>query len=246
LSLPKTVSTECIESRRSFLKVVDQLYREKVETAEHRYMDSFTDQALKMLLAPSMRKAFDLSEEPEIIRDSYGRDKVGQSLLLARRLVEAGSRFVTAAGFHYNAWDTHGDNNKKHKEELTPALDRALSALLLDLEQRGLFESTIVVAMGEFGRTPHLNPNSGRDHWPHCWSLAIGGGGLRGGQIVGASDEQGAQVAERRISIGDVYATIYKALGIDWEKEYMTPVGRPVKIANSLEDRTGEPITELI
>jgi hypothetical protein len=226
--------------------VVDRLYREKVEYAEHGYVDSFTDQALKMLLTPSVRKAFDLTEEPEKIRDTYGRDRFGQSLLLARRLVEAGSRFVTAAGFHYNGWDTHSDNNKKHKDELTPALDRALSTLLVDLEQRGLLESTIVLVMGEFGRTPHLNPNSGRDHWPHCWSLAIGGGGLRGGQIIGASDERGAQVAERRVSTGDLFATIYKAFGINWEKEYMTPVGRPVKIANSLEDRTGEPMAELI
>ena len=100
--------------------------------------------------------------------------------------------------------------------------------------------------MGEFGRTPHLNPGNGRDHWPHCWSLVLGGGGLRGGQVVGASDERGAYVAERRVTMGDMFATVYKAFGIDFTKTYIHPIGRPVKIANSIEDKTGVPIQELI
>jgi uncharacterized protein (DUF1501 family) len=104
----------------------------------------------------------------------------------------------------------------------------------------------VVIAMGEFGRTPHLNPNFGRDHWPHCWSLVLGGGGIQGGKIIGASDDRGAYVAEHLTTMGDVFATIYKAFGIDWEKTYMSPIGRPIKIANSIEDKTGVPIPALV
>jgi uncharacterized protein (DUF1501 family) len=125
-------------------------------------------------------------------------------------------------------------------------LDRALSALLDDLEGRGLLESTVVAVMGEFGRTPHVNSFNGRDHWNHCWSVVLGGGGIKGGQVVGASDEKGAYVADRMVSLGDLYATVYKALGVDWTKTYNTPVGRPVYIANSTGDKVGEPIKALI
>ena len=125
-------------------------------------------------------------------------------------------------------------------------MDQTLSTLLEDLDQRGLLESTIVIAMGEFGRTPEINPINGRDHWPFCWSMVIGGGGIKGGQVIGASDEKGGFVAERPVAVGDVFATIYKAMGIDWTKEYMTPVGRPIKIANSFDDTTGQPLKELI
>ena len=109
-----------------------------------------------------------------------------------------------------------------------------------------MLESTVVIATGEFGRTPGINPKKGRDHWPHCWSLVVGGGGIRGGQIVGASDETGGYVAERPVYIGDLYATVYKAMGIDWTKTYMTPVGRPIYIANGFNDEPGVPIKELI
>jgi uncharacterized protein (DUF1501 family) len=115
-----------------------------------------------------------------------------------------------------------------------------------DLEERGLLESTLVIAMGEFGRTPVINSNLGRDHWPNCWSLALAGGGIKPGQVVGASDERGANVTERVVTMGDLYATIYQTLGIDWNKTYMSPIGRPVKIANSLDDRTGSPVKELL
>jgi hypothetical protein len=245
LSLPKSISTERIADRRSFLKVVDDLYRRRVESAEHASLDSFTEQALKMLLTPSVKEAFDLSKESDKTKEAYGSHRFGQSVLLARRLVEAGSRFVTAAGYKHIAWDTHGDNDRRLREDLTPPFDQAISALLEDLEQRGLLESTIVIAMGEFGRTLK-NPNHGRDHWPKCWSLAIGGGGIRGGQVVGASDAKGLYVADRQVTMGDLYATIYKAFGIDWEKTYMSPIGRPVKIANSIDDATGIPVHELV
>jgi uncharacterized protein (DUF1501 family) len=132
------------------------------------------------------------------------------------------------------------------RDKLAPPLDQALPALLQDLEKRGLLESTVIIVMGEFGQTPSVNPNKGRDHWPDCWSLLLEGGGIQGGQVIGASDERGAYVAERMASIGDIFAIIYKALGIDWTKTYMSPIGRPVYIANSLGDKVGEPIEELI
>jgi uncharacterized protein (DUF1501 family) len=209
-------------------------------------MDTFTRKAWEMLLAPDVQKAFDLSQESDRTKDAYGRDSVGQSLLLARRMIEAGTRFVTAAGYHGNSWDTHSDNDEGHRDKLTPPLDRGLSALIDDLVDRGLYDETIVIAMGEFGRTPSHNPNLGRDHWPQCWSLAIGGGGLNVGLAVGASDENAANVVEGKTSIGDLFATVYKAMGIDWTKQYMTPIGRPIKIANSFEDATGEPVRELV
>ena len=246
LSLPKGIAPAAVENRRAFLDIVDQGYRRKIESAEHANMDAFTQKAWEMLLAPEVQKAFDLSQESDKTKDAYGRDSVGQSLLLARRLVEAGTRFVTAAGYHGNSWDTHSNNDKGHRDRLTPPLDRGLSALIDDLVARGLYDETIVIAMGEFGRTPHVNPNLGRDHWPQCWSLALGGGGLETGLVVGASDENAAEVVERKTSIGDLFATVYKAMGIDWTKHYMTPIGRPIKIANSFEDATGEPVRELI
>jgi hypothetical protein len=246
LTLPKSVSEQAVHSRQEFLNIVDRRYRKLYRSAEHADMDAFTAQAWKMLLNPAVRNAFDLSKEPEKLRDRYGRDAIGQSALLARRLVEAGTRFVTAAGFHSNSWDTHAKNDEGHRDRLCPPLDRTLSVLLDDLKDRGLLGTTIVLAMGEFGRTPFVNPDLGRDHWPTCWSLAIGGGGIRGGQVIGASDENGAYVADRATSMGDLFATIYKAFGIDWTKEYDTPAGRPIKIANSLDDETGKPISELL
>ncbi len=246
MSLPKSLSEAAVDNRRAFREVIDKQYRARVESAEHARLDAFQKKAWEMLLAPGVRNAFDLSQENAKTRDGYGRDSVGQSLLLARRLVEAGTRFVTAAGYHSNSWDTHSDNDKGHRDRLTPPLDRGVSALIDDLVARGLYDETIVIVMGEFGRTPGINAGLGRDHWPRCWSLALGGGGLKTGLVVGKSDDQAANVLERKTSIGDLFATVYKAMGIDWTAEYMTPVGRPIKIANSFEDGTGEPVRELV
>jgi hypothetical protein len=246
LSLPKSVSQTAVEGRSAFLKAIDRRYRALNETAEHTNMDAFSAQAWKMILTPAVRDAFDLSRETEQMKERYGKDSVGQSVLLARRLVEAGSRFVTAAGYHSSSWDTHSDNDKGHRDRLAPTLDRSLTALVDDLDERGLLDSTLVIAMGEFGRTPMINPALGRDHWPNCWSLALAGAGIKSGQVVGASDERGYNVTDRVVTMGDLYATIYKTMGIDWTKEYMSPIGRPIKIANSLDDRTGEPVKELL
>ena len=254
LTLPKSITVERIEDRQSFLDVVAHQYRQKERMGERSVRDGFRDEALKMILSPTVKKAFDLSQESEKTREAYGWGGygLGQSALLARRLVEAGCRFVTAAGNYTDSgWDTHGkgsggENDPKIRSLLGPTLDHTLSTLLEDLEQRGLLESTIVIAMGEFGRTPEKNQINGRDHWPFCFSAALGGGGIRGGQVIGASDERAAYPAERPISAGDLFATLYKAFGIDWTKEYMTPVGRPIKIANAVNDKTGAPIEELI
>jgi uncharacterized protein (DUF1501 family) len=155
---------------------------------------------------------------------------------------------VTIDGFNSSTggdWDTHFRNDSDLRDRLAPPFDQALSALLEDLEVRGLWQSTIVLVMGEFGRTPTITPGAGRDHWPNCWSLALGGGGIQGGRIVGASDDQGAYVAERPVTIGDLFATLYKALGIDWTRTYLGPGNRPVYIANSLDDTLGQPVDEL-
>jgi Protein of unknown function (DUF1501) len=245
LNLPKSVSAEAINDRRTMLSIVDRHFRQKEELAEFAKLDAFQEQALKMLLDPRVKQAFDLSQESEKTKDQYGRHRVGQSVLLARRLVEAGCRFVTAAGYKHGQWDTHDNNEGRLRGTLAPLLDQSLSALMEDLKQRGLLESTVVLVTGEFGRTPVINPKGGRDHWPDCFSLLVGGGGIRGGCIVGASDKDGATVADRPVSIGDLYATIYKALGIDWTKTYMSPIARPVYIANGFEDTAGNPLKEL-
>src|SRR5262249_55282958 len=213
LSLPKTISADLVEDGRAMLKIVDRHLRRKEEAAEFIKMDKFQEQALHMILSPHVKKAFDLSQESERTKDTYGRHRVGQSVLLARRLVEAGCRFVTAAGYKAGQWDTHAATEKHLRDELAPVLDQSLSALLEDLDQRGLLQSTVVLVTGEFGRTPVVNPNGGRDHWPDCWSLLLGGGGIQGGQIIGASDKEGAYVADTPVSLGDLYATVYKALG---------------------------------
>jgi len=246
LALPKSLTLDRITNRRAFGDIVDKYYREKVEALEFAKLDTYTEQAWNMILTPSVREAFDLSKESEKTREAYGLDGVGRSMLLARRLVEAGSRFVTAAGYSTQQWDAHTNNDQAHRDILVPKLDRSLSTLLEDLEQRGMLESTLVIIMGEFGRTPDISPNLGRDHWPECWSMALAGGGIRGGQVIGESDERGAYVADRMITIGDLYATVYKTLGIDWEKEYMHPIGRPIKISNSIAGAQGYPIKELV
>ena len=246
LALPKSITPVALAERQELLQIVDQTFRRKVHEVEFANLDTLHQQAWKMILAPEVREAFDLSKEPAKLRDAYGRTDFGQSCLLARRLVEAGSRFITAGGYRTQAWDTHGNNDNKLRDELAPTFDQTFSELLDDLKQRGLLESTVVIALGEFGRTPDINANGGRDHWPECWSAVIGGGGIEGGQVIGASDARGAYVAERPTSVGDLFATVYKAFGIDWTKEYMHPVGRPLKIANSFNDETGNPIAELI
>lgn len=191
------------------------------------------------------RKAFELEQEPAELRDAYGRNRFGQGCLLARRLVERGVAFVevTLAGSPGNVagWDTHVDNFAQVKS-LSETLDPAWSTLMKDLRDRGLLENTLVVWMGEFGRTPKINHNAGRDHFPVAWSVALGGAGIKGGQAIGSTGDDGMTVTDRQVSVADFYATLCAALGIDPRKENISPEGRPI----SLVDRDGEPIKELV
>jgi hypothetical protein len=197
------------------------------------------------LMKTEARKAFDLEEEKDSVRDAYGRNLFGQGCLLARRLVERGVPFVevTHGGINGGAfgWDTHG-NNFNAVKGLCGVLDPAWAMLMSDLKERGLLNSTLIVWMGEFGRTPKLNPQRGRDHWPNSWSTVLAGGGIKGGQAVGKTSRDGTTVEERPVSVPDFIATIVKALGIDPEKQNNSNVGRPIRIA----DKAAKPIKEVL
>jgi hypothetical protein len=202
------------------------------ELEEH---GSVYGKAERLALSEKLR-AFDLDEEPEKLRDAYGRGSFGQGCLLARRLVEAGVTFVEVAS---NGWDTHQDNFERTKA-LAGGVDGGFAQLVLDLADRGLLERTLVVWMGEFGRTPRINPQSGRDHYPRCFTVALAGGGVRGGQVVGASSADGTAVKDRPVSVPDFLASVYRSLRIDSHAENHSPLGRPVKVVDG-----GEPLREL-
>jgi uncharacterized protein (DUF1501 family) len=190
------------------------------------------------LLARQTRAAFDLTREPDAVRAAYGKSTFGQSCLLARRLVESGVRLVTVnmfdTVFHRVTWDCHGfapfSTLDDYARELNPSLDQTLSALLDDLDQRGLLETTLVVAAGEFGRTPKLNASGGRDHWPGVWSALLAGGGIRGGQAIGASDAHASEPADRPVAPADLLATIYQSLGIDPSLAITAPTGESLAL----------------
>jgi len=184
-------------------------------------------QTARMILSPQMR-AFNLEEEPEPLRSSYGKTPFGQGCLLARRLVQAGVTFVEVRS---NGWDTHQQNHER-VGKLAGVVDPAFATLILDLKRHGLLERTLVVWMGEFGRTPKINPNAGRDHFPKVFNVALAGGGIKGGQVIGRSNADGTEVKDRPVSVPDLLASICHALKVDPTKETMTPIGRPIKIVD--------------
>ena len=205
------------------------------------------EQAFRLVTSKETRAAFDLEAEPRAVRDRYGRKSIGQSCLLARRLVERGVPFVTV---NNTGWDTHQDLVTRLKDGyagarkpvgLIPSLDLAFSALVEDLKARGLLEQTLIVVMGEFGRTPKLNTAGGRDHWPRVFSVAMAGAGIPGGQVIGSSDDVGESPRDRPITPADLAATIYTLLGIDPDHTLYTRDGRPVKLSHG-----GIPVTELL
>ncbi|HEV7402073.1 MAG TPA: DUF1501 domain-containing protein [Chthoniobacteraceae bacterium] len=203
-------------------------------------LDVFNAQAASILKSGKAAAAFDLTKEPDAVRERYGRHSWGQSHLLARRLVEAGTRFVTTVNGPSIHWDTHLDNFNKLKNSLVPPMEQSYTALLDDLHERGLLETTLVVWMGEFGRTPKINKDAGRDHWPGCYSVLLAGGGIRGGQVYGASDNIGALPADKPVTPADIHATIYAALGYDVRDiSYQSADGRPIPLTE------GSPIGEL-
>ncbi|MBI3863179.1 MAG: DUF1501 domain-containing protein [Planctomycetia bacterium] len=196
-------------------------------------LDVFRNRAASMVLSGGAARAFDLSQEPDAVRDRYGRHQWGQSHLLARRLVEAGVPFVSTVNGRSIIWDTHKDNFGYLKNTLVPPMERAYVALLDDLAERGLLDSTLVIWMGDFGRTPAINKDAGRDHWPQCYSMVLAGGGIRGGQLIGESDSTGAYPRLRPIRPADVHATVFTALGYDPHTiTYPTVDGRPTFLSD--------------
>jgi hypothetical protein len=225
-----------LDRRQTLRAAVDGLAGQVVADDQLRTLDEFQRRAVDLILSPEARRAFDIRHEDPRLRDRYGRTTLGQSCLLARRLVESGVRFVTV---NSGGWDHHAKIFDSLDRRL-PELDLALSALLDDLGSRGLLESTLVVAFGEFGRSPKVNKDAGRDHWGHVASLVWAGGGVAPGRVVGLSDDQGAFVTDRPVRPADVAWTIYRALGVDPTRHLVTPVNRPVAILDE-----GAPIDEL-
>lgn len=229
---------ERFRHRRDLLAEVDGR-RHDLEKAA-RGFDEYYERAFHLVTAPAARRAFDLAQEPEKVRARYGRSAFGQGLLLARRLVEAGVSLVTVNWARDDAyWDTHKDNFQDLKTKLLPPFDLGFSALLEDLDQRGLLEETLVVCLGEFGRTPRINAQAGRDHWAACNSVVLAGGGVRGGRVLGASDRIAAYPTTPPVSPDDLAATVYQALGISPHTEIRDRLGRPLALA------TGKPLEEL-
>lgn len=240
LNLPMGIDWTRVDHRRSLLALVDDKFRRLDTTGIIESMDSYYQTAFQLMQSEKAKKAFRIDEEPEVLRDKYGRTSLGQGSLLARRLIEAGARFVTVSrGF--NTWDHHKDIFPLLKNDFLPELDRAFSSLLEDLHQRGMLDSTLVIVTGEFGRTPEVNAMGGRDHWPNVFSLVMAGAGITGGRVWGSSDEKGMFVKDNPVQVADLIATIYKKLGIDYEKEYQSNIGRPVKLTDN-----GKPLDFLL
>lgn len=226
LSIPESLPPRALERRKTLLQAVDTLAARVRGDDQMATYDEFQRRAAEMVLSPEAQAAFDMEKEDATLRDAYGRHEFGQSCLLARRLVERGVRFVT---INSGGWDHH-EKIWDGLERMVPQFDSGFSTLLSDLSQRGLLDDTLVVAMGEFGRTPKVNDKAGRDHWGHAASMLFAGAGVRGGTIVGKTDKDGAFVTDRPVSPADVCYTIYSALGINPRKEILTPEGRPVEI----------------
>ncbi len=264
LSLPAGQAATSLDDRRRLLASLQGMALSDAQSPTARRWQLFSEKAFQLLGTESLRQALDLSNEPPQIRERYGfgptpvsmgegggggngaemgfaRHMRGQNLLLARRLVEAGIPFVNVFDFRQQGqnWDAHFKNFNQHKTHLLPLADQSLSALIEDLDERGLLESTLVVAMGEFGRTPKINADGGRDHWPDCYSLLLAGGGVRGGTIYGASDRIGAYPASDPVTPGDLAATIFWRFGINPSAEIHDFGGRPWRIAD------GQPLRSL-
>jgi hypothetical protein len=246
---PDEISAVREERRRSLRASIDGALKSFEGSPDARLLDANFDGAFKMMSSPAAREAFELKAEPEVVRDRYGRTRFGQSCLLARRLIERGVRFVTVNMFEtvFNeiTWDIHGSAPFSpidcYKNEVGPNFDNAFTALLEDLGRTGLLSNTMVLALGEFGRTPKINPAGGRDHHPACWTTLFAGGPIQGGRVVGASDETGYAPKDRPVTPAEIAATVYHGLGISLDTELPGPQGRPMPIV----DHGVEPITEL-
>lgn len=226
LNLPDGVTPERMEGRKTLLAAVDSHFNALESSDALDAMNSYYERAYSLISSQHAREAFDVAAEPDAIRDQYGRHAFGQRLLLARRLVEGGARFVTVSD---GGWDMH-QNIKKGMEGRFPSVDQGLSTLITDLDSRGLLASTLVVLVTEFGRTAKLNKDGGRDHWPKAFSVALAGGGVKGGIIHGATNAQGTEPSEAPVGPSDLGATIYTQLGIDPTERLMSAGNRPIDI----------------
>jgi len=233
---PQGIDSGRLTRRRSMLHTIDALQR-KADThlAAFDALDQHYQAAMNLITAPETKKAFEIGNEDPRLRDRYGRNRFGQSCLLARRLIEAGVRFVTVSN---GGWDTHADNFATLKNRSVPPLDQGIPELLIDLEQRGLLDSTLVVWLTDFGRTPKINSAGGRDHWASAGFALFAGAGVPGGAVLGRTDEEGGRPTHNEYMTEDIAATIYTKLGIPLEMITMTPDGRPIRL------NEGRPIRE--
>jgi hypothetical protein len=237
LTLPGGVNAERWAKRQSLLSTVDYHFKQTEKSDSLDAMDSFYSRAYAMISSKEAREAFDLAKETDELKTAYGKNAAGMRMLLARRLVESGVRFVSLT---YGGWDHH-DNIKTNIENQLPPFDQAFAALINDLDSRGLLASTLVMVSSEFGRTPKINATNGRDHWPKVFSVVLAGGGIKRGVIHGASDATGAEPERDAVSIEDLACTVYNRLGINSDKRLMSPGNRPIDIV-----RGGNVIKELL
>jgi uncharacterized protein (DUF1501 family) len=246
---PSEIGELRLERRRELREIVDEKVKNFEASEGAKLMDANFASAYRLMTSSRAREAFDLTKEPMKTRERYGMTRFGQSCLLARRLVEAGVRFVTVntfiTVFDEITWDIHGSKPftsiEGMKNIVAPMYDQGYSALIEDLHQRGMLDSTLVCNLAEFGRTPKINPAGGRDHWPNCWTVYFAGGGVKGGRVVGKSDEIGAYPVERPVKPSEIVATIYHSLGLDLGTELRGPGGRPFPLV----DYGTQPIREL-
>jgi hypothetical protein len=243
LTPPDRLTLERLNRRRDMVKALDRFAHDVPETPLTASRDKFSDQAYDLLTSSDAQAAFKIADEPEKVRGNYGRTPLGQSCLLARRLVEAGVAFVTIndRGMGALGWDTHQQNFPTIRSTLAPAIDQGVSALIADLAERKLLDSTLVVMMGEFGRTPKINPNAGRDHHGRANSLLIAGAGIPGGLVLGKTDAKADSPVERPVTPADLAATLYTTLGIDPTRQFETADGQPIRLVDK-----GAAIRELL
>ena len=238
LNFPGGMNARRLEDRQGLLRQLDRLRSDADRYGEFAGLDKFSHVAVEMVTSTRAQEAFDLEREDVATRDRYGRTSAGQGCLLARRLVEAGVTFVNVLSG--GEWDTHVNNFSTLKNKSLPLVDRALATLVTDLYERGLDRRVMVLISGEFGRTPAINPQGGRDHWPGAFSVLFAGGGLKVGQVIGGTDSRAMYPTTHRYSPGDVLATVYDFLGVDTKQEFNDRIGRPTRVLDE-----GQPIAVL-
>ena len=228
LNLPEGIDTVRFDKRRRMLDAVNDHFRQKEKSDSLDALDTFYQRAYSLISSAKAQEAFDLSKEPDAIKDEYGRNQAGMRMLLARRLVESGVRFVTLT---YGGWDHH-DNISQNMKNQAPALDQGFASLIRDLDRRGMLATTLVCVGTEFGRTPKINATSGRDHWPKVYSIVMAGGGIKAGIVHGSSNATASEPEDDPLTVEDWASTIYNRLGINAEKELMAPGARPIEIVD--------------